>query len=297
MHVHVIVIALALTLLSACTEPPAPTPATRSSSRIISLAPSITETLFALGAGDRVVGVTRYCDHPPAARALPKVGGYYDPNYEAILSLRPDLVIRLPEHAAAARYLSRLDVEVLEVEHRTVEGVLSSIQTVARRLGVEGRGRILEQQIRGELERIAARVAGRLRPRVMISIGRTYGTGTIREVYIAGRDDYYERLVELAGGRLAFESEGARFPKISVEGLLRIDPEVVIEIAPDLARKGTTREQILAEWRTLTELRAAREGRIHVLSGDHTSIPGPRLPLVLLDLARVLHPELDWSTP
>src|SRR3954470_481013 len=98
--------------------------------RVVSLAPSITEVLFELGLGDRVVGVTRYCVFPPEARAKPQIGGYYDPNYEAISAARPDLAVVLPEHAEIRKELEHLGLKVLTVDHTSVQGILASIQLI-----------------------------------------------------------------------------------------------------------------------------------------------------------------------
>jgi len=98
--------------------------------RIVSLAPSITESLFALGVGDQVVGVTRYCNYPPEARAKEKVGGYQDLNYEAVLALKPDLVVLLPEHDKASQDLENLGLNLLSVDHRSIEGILDSFDVL-----------------------------------------------------------------------------------------------------------------------------------------------------------------------
>jgi len=292
-----------------CSEPERPDPALDTAThggatnaapaaprRIISMAPSITETLFALGAGDQVVGVTRYCDHPPATRVKARIGGLYDPNYEAILALEPDLIVLQREQATGTR-VAELGIELLPVGHLSVDEVLDAIITVARRLKRVEQGERLVTEMRQSMDRIAARTRDLPRPRVLVSIGRTLGTGSVKEIYIAGADDFYSKLVELAGGRIAHGGTGgARYPKLSAEALLRIDPDIVVEVAPDLDKKDLSPADILAEWKDLDHMRAVREGRIHVLSGDHTAIPGPRSHLLLRDLARLLHPEIDWST-
>ena len=111
--------------------------------RIISLAPSITEVLFKLDLGDNVVGVTRYCDYPPQAEDKPKVGGYFDVNYEMLMSLESDLVILLVEHQDAIVRLEELGIPTLTVNHSRVEGILESITTIAERCGVKGKGKNL----------------------------------------------------------------------------------------------------------------------------------------------------------
>jgi ABC-type Fe3+-hydroxamate transport system substrate-binding protein len=118
--------------------------------RIISLAPSITEILFALDEEDRVVGVTRYCDYPPGALDKSRVGGYYDINYEALLSLEPDLVILLVEHTDAMKRLDELGIGTLPVDHSRVTGILDSITAIGERLG--GNAAASAVRLKGELE-------------------------------------------------------------------------------------------------------------------------------------------------
>jgi len=261
------------------------------------MAPSITETLFALGAGDQIVGVTRYCDYPPEARGKSKVGGLYDPNYEAILTLEPDLIV-LQREQATGTHVSELGIELLPVGHLSIDEVIETINTVAKRIGRVEQGQRLVAEMRQSMDRIAARTRDLPRPRVLVSIGRTLGTGSVKEMYIAAADGFYSRLIELAGGSIAYGGAGgARYPKLSTEALLRIDPDIVIEVAPDLQEKDLTTADILAEWKDLNHMRAVREGRIFVLSGGHTTIPGPRSHLLLRDLARLLHPELNWEAP
>ena len=116
--------------------------------RIVSMAPSITQLLFALDLGDRVVGVTRYCHHPAEAKTKPKVGGYLDPNFEAIVSLEPDLVLVIPSSHENRLRLESLGIRVLEVDQHDVGAVLRSVSTVAEACGVPDRG----EALRGELE-------------------------------------------------------------------------------------------------------------------------------------------------
>ncbi len=125
--------------------------------RIISMAPSITETLFRLGLGDRVVGVTRFCDFPPAARDLPDVGGYFDPSYETITGLEPDLVILLPDHEEMRRHLAAAGIETMVVDHATIEGICKSFRRIAAASDVPARGGDLADRVRSRLDAVAAR--------------------------------------------------------------------------------------------------------------------------------------------
>jgi iron complex transport system substrate-binding protein len=262
--------------------------------RIVSLAPSITETLFVLGLGDRVVGVTRYCDFPPEALTKTKVGGYYDPNYEAIIALNPDLVVMLTEHEDARRHLSQLGLHVLVVNHKGISGILASITTIGKECGVEQEAMRIVKDIRRRMERISRKTEGLPRPRVMISVGRNMGSGTLKEAYISGQGIFYDEMIELAGGVNAYTG-GVAFPVVSTESIIRLNPEVIIDMVPDIDAKGWDRAMIVREWDTVSQVDAVKKDRVYVFGEDYVVIPGPRFILILEEMARVIHPEGVWE--
>ena len=273
------------------------TPPASGYSRIVSMAPSITETLFALDLADKVAGVTRYCDFPPEAKAKPQVGGFLDPNYEAIVTLEPDLAILLTIHDEADARLKDLGINTLVVEHRTLDGILASFRLIGEACGAPDAAEALVAGCDRRMERVRSNTADLERPRVLISSARELGSGRIGTVYAAGKGQWYDNLIEAAGGTNVFDDGSAQFPAISAEGLLRLDPDVVIEMAPDLADATYTREDILAEWATLPDMTAVKTGRVYILGGDYVPVPGPRFVQTLEDMAKVLHPGVDWSAP
>jgi iron complex transport system substrate-binding protein len=258
------------------------------------MAPSITETLFVLGLGDRVVGVTNYCNFPPQARTKSRIGGYYDPNYEAISTLRPDLVIILTEHGEAQRYLRQLDLDVLVLNHADITGILKSIRTVGAVCGAAEEASKFVQGLEYRMEEIRHKTAGLPRPRVMVSVGRNMGSGTLEDVYISGRNNFYDEMISLGGGVNAYQGDVA-FPIMSGEGIIRINPEIIIDMVPDLDKKGWDEAVILKEWQTVSQVDAVKYGRVYVFGEDYVVIPGPRFIHILEKMARVLHPELDWE--
>lgn len=274
-----------------------PAPPTSGYSRVVSMAPSITETLYALNLADKVAGVTRYCDYPPEAKAKPQVGGLLDPNYEAIVALEPDLAILLTIHDEADARLKNLGIHTLVVEHRTLEGILTSFRLIGEACGGIEAAEALVIECERRMERVRSNTAGLERPRVLISSARELGSGRLGTVYAAGKGQWYDNLIEVAGGTNVFEDSFAQFPAVSAEGLLRLDPDVVIEMAPDLAAAPYTREDIIAEWATLPGMTAVKTGRVYVLGGDYVPVPGPRFVQTLEDMAKVLHPGVDWSAP
>jgi iron complex transport system substrate-binding protein len=260
--------------------------------RIVSLAPSITEILFALGLGDRVVGVTRYCTYPPAALTKAKVGGYYDPNYEAILRLRPDLVIVLAEHDAAKRYLRNFHSNVMQVNHRSIGDIVGSIKAIGDSCGAARAADSILASIKASMERIRAGTAHLRSPRVMVSVGRSMGT--TGDLCIAGVGTYYDEMIRLAGGQNAFTEKGISFPTLSPEGVLRVNPEVIIDLVPESNGVAPGDSAVRAAWAKFGRVDAVRKGRVFIFRQDFAEIPGPRFILLLEEMAKVIHPDIAF---
>ncbi len=268
-------------------------PDARQCERIVSMAPSITETLFALGLGDRVVGVTRYCKYPAGARQKAKVGGYLDPNFEAIVALRPDLVVILADSGPARRTFDKLRLPTLVVCHKSIDGILDSISTIGRTCGAEKKDEEIVADIRSRMQRVRRKTADLPRHSVLIAIDRMLDRRRLEDIYFVGRDGQLDRMIELAGGRNAYRA-AVRFPVISTEGILQINPQVIIDVVPELKAAEIGKEAILADWRQVAEVDAVKHGRVYVLADDRASIPGPGFIRTVEHLARLIHPEVDW---
>lgn len=253
--------------------------------RVVSLAPSLTEIAFAVGAGDRLVGVTDYCDFPSEAREKPRIGGIYTPNLEAILNLRPDLVLATTEgnREEHVRALGRLGLPVYVVRPVDFAGVLESIARVGGLLGHDAAARALVERMRGEAGAIARAVASARRPRVLYVL---WGNPLI----VPGRETLVTELVRRAGGDSVTGDEPLAYPRFSLEEALARRPEVVV-----LALHGDVAvDARLREWPSLTVLPAVREGRVHAIEDDLLHRPGPRVIDGLRALARLLHPGVAW---
>ena len=262
--------------------------------RIISLAPSITEVLFALGLGDSVVGVTRFCTFPPEAASKDDVGGYYDPNYEAIAMLKPDLVVCMPEHEKPREYLAAMGVETLTVSHQSIAEILASVRTIGAKAGVRNQAETLVTELEQRIDEAATKTRGLSRPAVLIALGRDVELDRIEDVYVAGQGGWYEELVELAGGVNAYDG-GLPFPSVSAEGILSMNPDVIIEVLGDITRTEVDYEHVGLGWRSLPQVSAVQAKRVHLLHRDFALIPGPRFVQILDEFIRALHPELIWS--
>lgn len=260
--------------------------------RIVSLAPSITEILFAVDAGDRLVAVTDYCRYPPQARRLPSVGGYVDTSLEAILAARPDLVIMLDRQQALQTRLRQLGVDTLSVDHASVGGILDSIEAIGRVSDRHAQADMLVGDIRMQIDAIRTRVAHRPPVRTLVAIGHDVSSPRLREVYIAGRHDFYNELLSLAGGENVYRDSLVKVPALTVEGIMRLNPQVIIDIVARDDLRGRDADSVKRQWQALEQVDAVKHNRVHIIDADHAVIPGPRIFALLTSFAELLHPQL-----
>jgi len=254
--------------------------------RIVSLAPNVTEILFALGLGDRVVGVTRFCDHPPAAKSIPKVGGLVDPNVEIVRSLDPDLVIGF--RGNPLRVLDRigklgLPVFVLDIG-QGLEALFPLIEKIgAVTLAGERAGR-LATGLRERAEAVGAAMTGvGRRPRVFVLL---YGQG----LWTSGGESYLDDLIDRAGADNVASALPKKWALYKREQILKDDPEAVFVLSKTEEDFARARDWLERQSR-LESVAAVRAGRVHRLDEDAASRFGPRLVDVLERMARLLHPE------
>jgi iron complex transport system substrate-binding protein len=272
-----IVLALALSALAALSAPSMR--AAAPPARIVSTSPSITETLFALGLGDRVVGVSEYCRFPPAAQKLPKVGSFLKPNVESIARLLPDLTFVHSASDDVAPSLDALHLRYVVVDRSTTSSVFSAIRQIGGAAGVPDRAEALVRRLEDGLAAVRARAAGRPRRRVLFIIGRR--AGTLADLVAVGRDEYLNDLIELAGGINVMASDGVpAYPRISMETVIRLDPDVILDTV-DMGDTDADRSARVAInhrlWLAYPLLSAVRTDRVHNATIDPLVVPGPRI--------------------
>jgi iron complex transport system substrate-binding protein len=261
--------------------------------RIVSTAPSVTEILFALGLGDRVVGVSTFCRYPKEAAKLPKVGTFVNPNLEPILALKPDLVIVIASPIRLAEKLAALNVRVLEADQDSLAGIESSIRRIGAAAGVPERAATLNASIRAQFDDVRRLVTGRPRRRLAFLVGRS--PGELQGMVAVGRASYLTELIALAGGVNVFADAPAAYPKISLEEILARDPEVIVDMGEMAETAGVTEAQkraVVALWGRYPALAAVRAGRVHAVADDIFVVPGPRVAEAARAFARLLHPEV-----
>ncbi len=249
--------------------------------RIVSLAPSITEMLFAIGAGDAVVGVTEFCDYPPEARTKARVGDSR-PNLEAILALEPDLVLAMDVvRDDVLKTLQRLKIPVFIMEARSFEHVYSHIQTLGRILHRVKEADALAHDVRRDVQAIGETTKSLPKPRVLYVV--------YHDPFITvGPGSFIHHLLELAGGDNVAKDAGLAYPRLSMEVVLQKDPEILL--FPSMEGQGSP-ETDLAQWTRWTAMTAVKHKRLHFVPWTLISRPGPRIGQGLAALARLIHPE------
>jgi len=278
---------LPLLLLSACRReregagpPSADTP--KPAQRIIALTPSLVETLFALGLGDRVAGVGDYTYWPDEAVRKPHLGGLFNPNLERIVSLHPDLAVLGPSERDLGAKLRPLKIDMLIVPNETLADVERSFHTIARRCGVPEAG-----------DRLAAEWRAGLSPsslpgpplKVMLSVGRS--PGRLGEITVAGHGTFLDELLRRLGAVNVFADSPTLYPQIGIEEIVARKPDVVLELRSD----PQTPEQVAAiiqDWQALPEVPAVRDHAVVVIADTFVLLPGPRLPQLYKEMREAL---------
>jgi iron complex transport system substrate-binding protein len=257
--------------------------------RIVSTAPSMTETLFALGLADRVVAVSQHCHYPPEALKRPKIGSYLRPNVEAIVGLSPDLVLlqaKTPDSVAGQ--LARMKLPVLEVEHGDLERMFAGMREIATRCGVPERGVKLESEIRARLDAIRRRTAGRPRRSLVFIVGRS--PGRLDNLIAVGKGSYLNELIAIAGGVNSLATTALPYPKLSLESMLGLNPDVLVDMGDMAETVGVTEEHkrhVVDLWRRQPALKS----RVFAVASDIFVVPGPRVAEAAEAFEQMLHPE------
>lgn len=256
--------------------------------RIISVIPAVTEMLFALGAGDRVVGVGSFDRYPPGVEKLPRVGALIDPDLERILSLKPDLVAVYGSQVDLRRQLERANVPVFDYRHAGLADVTTTIQALGERIGNAGEARALAGRIEARLAAVRRRVDGLPRPRVLVVFGRE--RLALRAIYASGGVGFVHDMVAVAGGDNVFADVGREAVQATTEQILSRRPDLILELRADPLTEAEVRQEI-ATWSQLQGVPAVRSQRVYIISDPRTVVPGPRVAEGVEAIAAVLHPR------
>jgi len=276
--------ALAFLLLAAvaCGQP---------AQRIVSTAPSITELLYALGLGDRVVGVDRYSRYPVEALRKPKIGDYANPNLEAIAALRPDLVIIPTNPVKLADRLGLLRLKVLEIDQESIAKLYDSFRIVGQAAGATAQAAKLAATVQSQLETVRTRAAPLKKTRMMFVVGRT--PNRLDGLIVVGQASYLNEIIALAGGENVFRDAVASYPGVSLEEVLARNPDVIVDMGDMADTVGVTDEhkrEVTSLWERLASVNAVKQHRVFAVASDIYVVPGPRVVDAAKAFFEMLHP-------
>jgi iron complex transport system substrate-binding protein len=249
---------------------------------LVALTPSLVETTYALGLGDRLVGITRFATFPQESAKKPKVGDFLQPNLELILSLRPELVLLDPVQASTRTALHTAGIRTLALPMASIADVQRAIHEIGAATGASVAATRLLAQLDADLLE-ARRPSDARRPRVLFAVDRELGS--LRNLVAAGPGTYLDELVRRAGGENVLADAASQFVRVAPEELIARRPDVIFDAVhtADSRRAGE-------DWSVLTTVPAVTRGRVHVLSDSAFVTPGPRLGRALQELTRLLHP-------
>jgi ABC-type Fe3+-hydroxamate transport system substrate-binding protein len=257
--------------------------------RIISLSPNVTEILEGVGAFDRVVAVSDFCDYPPAAQKLPRVGGWQTTSLEQVNALRPDLVILTPPQAPFVQApLNALGLRTLVVRGLTLQEAVQAIEQIGTATGNKSEAESLVRQVQSTLDGVRAKTRHLARPRVLCVVDRV--PGTLRDIYTATEGSFLSELIEIAGGQCISPQAVGGYTKMAIEAVVTLNPEIVIDMVQ--GARGRFAENPGQVWQQLSEVSAVHEGKIFPIRDTSVLHPSQFVAATARRFGKIIHPEV-----
>ncbi len=253
--------------------------------RIVSHVPSITETIFALGLAEKVVGVSDYCDYPEEARSKPSIGDYFNPSIESIVELDPDLVLT-DGHSEGIKQLDSLGITYMVIDPKDIDGIFKDIELLGKVTDTEKEAEKLIKDMQKRISYVIAQVEDAPRLKVFYIIDAT----DLNNPWTAGPGSLIDSLITMAGGENIAAKAQAAWVQFSLEAVIASDPEIII--LPVKHGTAFTPPEALKEHPVWGQTTAVKEGRIFTIDADLIDRPGPRIVQGLEEIARIIHPEL-----
>ncbi len=248
--------------------------------RIISLAPSVTESLFALGMGGKIVGVTKFCNYPREALNLPKVGGFSNPNLEVIISLKPDLIVATFDgnDKANVEKLISLGYPVYLQNSNNIEETFTSIEKLGVALGKAETARELVSEMKSKYRELRLKVKGLASPKIFFEIGSDQWSVSDRT--------FIGDLIKKAGGTNIVGDLNVRYARINLETIISLKPDIIIISSMANSEKLP---EIKQKWRKWSTIPAVKNDRVYIIQSDIVNRAGPRIVDALEQLVNIIH--------
>ena len=231
--------------------------------KIVALSPAITEIIYALGAGDKIIAVSDFCEFPPEVKSKAKVGGVFNPSFEKMLSLRPNLLIYQGEFPRIKEFCKTYKIPVCNVQLDDIKTITNSIQQIGEKIGKSEKAKKLRRKICNSLRKIKS---DKNIP-VFVCVGRE--PGVVASCTTIGKKSFINEMLKIAGGSNVCEDVIGLYPTVSSEIILSRKPEIIFELCP--ARK-VNKERIKEEWKLIS-----KGARVIILTNDYLMVPGPRI--------------------
>lgn len=243
--------------------------------RVISMSPHFTEIVYDIGAQDQLIGVTDFCKFPPEARKKEKIGGFFNPNFEKIVSLKPDLALLVPFYGQTIESFRQLHIPVVVRDDSTIQEVLDTYDVLGEKLGHEARARTAKKKLEDRLDAVRQKAGGRQPVAILFVVG--HSIGGLQQIYAAGTNSFVGEIIALAGGKNILAGTKIPFPLVSKEQLIKQAPEVIVDSMPNDEATGDTIEKAKMAWGQLPSLKAVRNHHVYFLKQDEYLIPGPTM--------------------
>jgi len=251
--------------------------------RIVTLSPAINEIVYALGSGAEVVGNTQYCMYPKASQSVAKVGGYFSPSLEKILSLKPSIVLMQPNNRKLAQKLDKLGIKTKIIPIDRLPHIKQAINELGKLLHKEDKAK----SIVAKIDKALADIQGIIKDKkILIVIG--HNTSLIKQIFVVGQNLYLDDIINISGNKNALQSKRKGQPILNQENLIATNPDIVILLAHSMHQRGLTAYDLKEPWRELP-INAGKTNDIYIIDKEYSGIPSDRLVLFLRDFKEILN--------
>ncbi|MBN2327877.1 MAG: ABC transporter substrate-binding protein [Candidatus Omnitrophica bacterium] len=258
--------------------------------RIICSAPNIVECVYALGEEKRIVGVSDFVDYPTEALQIERIGGFIDPDFEKMLSLRPDLIILQGRMQKHEEFCVDKKIPYLRADMDSMNTIFDGIRAIGAVLGCEKKAdQLVREKMKtlNEIRRKSSRI--QTKPTVFLCLGRR--AHSLTGVFTVHPSSFVNELLEIAGGENIFNDVQGRYPQISKESLLKRNPDVIIEFHPGEDMPPDSFPSLISDWNIMPTLAAVASKRIYIVTNDYLLVPGPRITQTAQTLFDILHDD------
>ncbi|MEK6675868.1 MAG: helical backbone metal receptor [Planctomycetota bacterium] len=257
--------------------------------RVVVIGPNAAEVICGLGACDRIIAVDKYCVFPPELANRPLIGGLFDADIERIVALKPDLVVLRGRKESVEELCRQQKISLFWDKTENLADITTTVLDLSTVFSRETEGRKLIAEFRQRLNAIEKRVAGKPRPRVLLTVGRR--PDHLSDIMTAGKGSFLDEMIRIAGGENLFGDVEMPYPQISTEAIIAKQPDVIVELVPELELTRDLREEMTNGWKKLAPLPATKTGRIYFLDDKNALIPSPRYVEIVEKVSRLLHPD------